>query len=84
MISKKERIFLRLRLASLIQNLRKEKNISLIEAAVETNLSPFEILKYELGFQAPSSTLIAKLIQIYKPSTKLYLNFCCFPKRFDS
>lgn len=82
--AKIDRIFVRLRLATLIQKLRREKNIGLIQAATQINISPLEILKYEFGLQAPSSTLLAKMIRIYKPSTKLYLKFCCFPRRFDS
>jgi len=83
-VTKKERLLIRLRLASLIQKLRKEKNLSLFQASIRINISPIEILKYELALSSPSSILIAKMIQIYKPSSKLYLSFCCFPKGIDS
>ncbi len=71
-------------MAFLLQKLRKEKGLSLSQASLIIKMSPFEILKYELGFQSPSSELLAKMIRVYEPSALLYLNLCCFPRRIDS
>ncbi len=71
-------------MAFLIQKLRKEKGLSFIQASLKINISPFELLKYELGLQSPSSELVAKMISVYEPSAILHLNLCCFPIHIDS
>jgi DNA-binding XRE family transcriptional regulator len=75
-------LYLRLKVAFVLQKQRRRSGIRLEEAAQKVRISKKLLLRIELGLESPALWLISRLLDAYQADENAYFFFCCaqFPR----